>query len=150
MKKWFYLSLIVVLLVTIIGVAYNTYTDSLKREISSKMDTSLDSYRNAKNLVLFFPKYLALKDDKDYQELRDRMKDFLSDTVYEELFYFDKYPIELKDVEVHINTVRGHIVSEREFEFKLDINYISSGVPHRFIYLLRVDNGVITSIQKVK
>lgn len=150
MKKWFLISFIILSLGVLVVVGWNVYYDSVKTDISKTQDTSMDTYRNAKTLVSFYPKYLAISSDKSYKDLKSSMRGRLTDSVYEELFYFDEYPIGSKDVEVKVNSIRGHKFSEKEFEFKLDIDYLSHGERYNFFYLIGVDNGVITYVKRIK
>lgn len=150
MKKWFLISFILIALGLLAGVGWNAYTDEVKKDISKTQDTTMNAYRDAKELVSFYPKYLAISSDNTYQDLKTTMKGRMTDSLYEELFYFEEYPIVNKGVMVTVNSIRGHKVSQRNFEFKLDINYATNGTLYNFIYVAGVDNGTIMYVTRIK
>lgn len=150
MKKWFLISFIILLVLALLVVSWGAYQDNVKRELSQTQDTSMDSFRGAKTLVSFYPKYLSISSNETYQEMKKSMRDKLTESLFTELFYFDEFPIVNKDVRVKVNSIRGHEFSKRHFEFKLDLEYITQGTNHNFIYTIEVDNGKIKSIRRIK
>ena len=150
MKKWFLISFIALALGVLGIVGWNAYLDSVKSDISKTQDTSMDSYRNAKSLVSFYPKYLAISSDKTYKDLKASMRSRMTDELYDELFYFDEYPMGNKNVDIKVNSIRGHKFSNRQYEFKLDLDYTSNGNTLNFYYIIGVDTGVITYVKRIK
>lgn len=149
MKKWLVISVIIILLGTLVYVINGTAKEKRISEISNTQDTSWNSFKEAKNLALFYNEYLTLTTDSQYQDLKKRMSSRVSDYIYNDIFTAKKYEIYNKEVNVTLNSIKGYKMSESAFEFKVDIDYVSSGKTYNQVYLIVVENNIVTSIDRI-
>lgn len=148
MKKWLLISAVCLSFIAFVFVITNKYLDSKEQSILTSKDNSMTEYHDSRATALYFVKYLNIDSEDSYTSLRNKMKEMMSKSIYEEYFYSEDFPIGYKNVSVTTNSIRGEKDGD-SYIFKLDLDYVSDSVSYNFIYLVTIQNMKIVSIEKL-
>lgn len=134
--------------IAFVFVVSNKYLDSKEQSILVSKDNTMTAYHDAKTTAMYFVKYLNIDSEESYTSLRNKMKELMSKTVFEEYFYSEVYPMGYKNVSVTTNSIRGDKDGD-SYIFKLDLDYVSNSTSYNFIYLVTIRDMKIVSIEKL-
>lgn len=125
------------------------YTTTQESKLSDLRDTRMDAYSLAKTKAESVVDVLRIANQEDYDKIRGRLRGTLTDDLFDEYFPTEKYQGTGYKLGVSKTNVVGEILDKNSFIFKMDVSVNTGAVINTVTMLIKVDGGIVTSIESL-
>lgn len=135
---------VILIVLLILGIELGLYIEKKEfNNLNSQYDTRLSEFYKNEETAKSYLDVFTITNNKRYQEVKGNLSYKLSAELQEELFSYDKYPLQdIGSVTYKITDIKGDMLNE-EYTFKIEYTVYSQDFERNLISLVTISRGKI-------